>query len=104
MHINARHKVIYIERMVAAMRGFESVSPIGLTVASIIIALIFIISFDSDELNVIGNALIGIGGIMIIAATQGAYLESLTENKYKKDLLEMQLENCKTSKTKWKIL
>lgn len=104
LHTNVNHKVIYMERMVVAMKGFESVSPIGLTIASIIIALIFVISFDSDYLNIIGNTLIGIGGIMIIAATQGAYLESLTENEYQKDLLEMQLENCKASKAKWKML
>lgn len=90
-----------MERMVITMKVLESVSPIGLTVVSVIIALIFVISFDGDELDVIGNVLIGIGGIMIIAATQGAYLKSVANNKFQKDLLEMQLKNCKAGKTKW---
>jgi hypothetical protein len=93
-----------MERMVAAMKGLESVSPIGLTLVSVIIAFVFIISFDSDELDVIGNALIGIGGILIIAATQEAYLESIKENEFQKGLLEMQLRNCKTGIRKWKKL
>jgi len=51
-------------------------SPLSLTLISVVISLIFIICLDADELNVLGNVLIGIGGIMVIAAVQGDYLQS----------------------------
>lgn len=80
------------------MKGLESISPIGLTLLSIFIALIFVLSFDNDELNVLGNVFIGIGGIMIIAATQGSFLDGLSDNKFEKCLLEAQLANLQNKK------
>lgn len=67
----------YYKGVVDIMKGLESISPIGLTLLSIAIAMIFVLSFDSDELDVLGNAFIGIGGIMIITATQGDFLNGL---------------------------
>jgi hypothetical protein len=63
------------------MDGLASISPIGVTLISIIIALILAVSFDSDELDVIGNAFIGIGGILIISSSQNNYLEGLLGNR-----------------------
>lgn len=58
------------------MKYCGTVSPLSLTLFSVLISLIFIISLDTDELNVLGNVLIGISGIMVIAAVQGEYLQS----------------------------
>ncbi len=70
------------------MKCLESISPIGLTLLSIIVALIFVFSFDSDELDVLGNAFIGIGGIMIITASQGGFLNGLSGNDFEEAMLE----------------
>lgn len=75
------------------MKFLKSVSPLGLTFLSVLIGLIFVISLDNDELNVIGNVLIGIGGIMIIASAQGDYLESAAKIKQQKAELEKQLDS-----------
>lgn len=80
------------------MKGLKSISPIGLTLVSIVIALIFVLSFDSDELNVLGNVFIGIGGIMIITATQGDFLNGLSDDNFEKGLLEAQLLNLQNRK------
>lgn len=58
------------------MDCLKSVSPVELTVLAIAIGLLSIAVLDKGELNVIGNWLIGLGGIMIIAASQGEYLNS----------------------------
>lgn len=59
------------------MNWLETLSPLELTVLSIVISLIFILTLDNGELNVIGNTLIGIGGLMIIASSQGEFLTGL---------------------------
>lgn len=64
------------------------VSPIGLTVISSVIGLLFSASLDSEELDVLGNVLIGIGGIMVITAVQGEYLKGLKEKEEQKDFME----------------
>lgn len=63
------------------MKGLATISPIGLTLISIVIALVLTVSFDNDELDVIGNALIGIGGILIISSSQNNYLEGLLSDR-----------------------
>lgn len=63
------------------MKGLATISPIGLTLISIVIALVLAVSFDNDELDVIGNALIGIGGILIISSSQNNYLEGLLSDR-----------------------
>jgi len=68
-------------RMDIIMKVLESISPTGLTLLSIVIALILTASFDNDELDVIGNALIGIGGILIISSSQNNYLEGLVSQR-----------------------
>lgn len=80
------------------MKCLESISPIELTLLSIVVALIFVLSFDSDELDVLGNAFIGIGGIMIIAATQGDFLNGLSDDNFEQELLEAQLQNLRNRK------
>jgi len=84
--------------MVIIMKGLESISPIGLTLLSIVIALIIIVNFDSDELNVIGNTLIGIGGIMIITATQSDFLSGLSDDRLEEEFLKAKLANLQRRK------
>lgn len=74
------------------MNGLSSISPIGLTLLAVLIGFIAIASLDNNELNVIGNLLIGIGGLMIIAASQGEYLSSLEKGKSRKDMLEKKID------------
>lgn len=83
----------YREGVVHIVKCLESISPIGLTLLSIVVALIFVLSFDSDELDVLGNVFIGIGGIIIITATQGDFLDGLSGNNFEKTMLEAQLLN-----------
>jgi Na+/phosphate symporter len=64
------------------------ISPIGLTIISIAISLILIATLESEELNVLGNVLSGIGGIIVIAATQGEFLNGLKEKEEQKDFME----------------
>ncbi|MGE5612993.1 MAG: hypothetical protein ACM3XR_01150 [Bacillota bacterium] len=64
------------------------VSPIGLTIISIAISLILIATLDSEELNLLGAVLTGIGGIIVIAATHGDYLKELKEKEEQKDFME----------------
>jgi len=59
------------------MNGLNSVSPAGLTLLAVIVGFSAIASLNYDELNVFGNWLIGIGGLMVIAATQGDYIENI---------------------------
>lgn len=80
------------------MKCLESISPIGLTLLSIVVALVFVLSFDSDELDVLGNAFIGIGGIMIITASQGDFLNGPSGNNFEKTMLEAQLLNLQSRK------
>jgi hypothetical protein len=84
--------------MVIIMKGLESISPIGLTLLSIVIALIIIANFDSDELNVIGNTLIGIGGIMIITATQSDFINGISDKCFEEELLKAKLANLQKRK------
>lgn len=70
------------------MNMLYPVSPIGLAVISSVIGLLFSASLDSEELDVLGNVLIGIGGIMVIAAVQGEYLKGLKEKEEQKDFME----------------
>ncbi len=74
------------------MRCLSSISPFGLTLVSVLIGLIFVITLDSEELDVIGNALIGIGGIMVIASVQGDYLTAIEHEKQQKEDLNKQLD------------
>ena len=74
------------------MNGLSSISPTELTLLAVLIGFVAIASLDNDELNVIGNLLIGIGGLMVIAATQGAFISSLEEKKDHKDILQRQLD------------
>lgn len=64
------------------------VSPIGLTIISIAISLILIATLESEELNLLGSILSGIGGIIVIAATQEEYLNGLKEKERQKDFME----------------
>lgn len=64
------------------------VSPIELTIISIAISLILVATLDSEELNLLGAVLTGIGGIIVIAATQGDHLKDLKEKEEQKDFME----------------
>ena len=77
------------------MNSLSLISPIELTLLAVLIGFIAIASLDSHELNVIGNWLIGVGGLMIIASSQQDYLESLKENKLREELLAQQVKLLK---------
>ncbi|MDD2504612.1 MAG: hypothetical protein PHG58_12345 [Clostridia bacterium] len=59
------------------MKVLRFISPAGLTLLAVAVGFAAIASLDYDELDVIGNWLIGIGGLMVIAASQGDYIENL---------------------------
>jgi len=74
------------------MKGLSSISPICLVLITVVIGIIFIDLFDTDEQNVVGNVLIGIGGIIIVSASQGAFLAGKQADEAQRELLERQLE------------
>lgn len=59
------------------MNILKSITPTGLTLFAVFISFVAIASLDSDELDVIGNLLIGIGGLLIVASSQGEYLKTI---------------------------
>lgn len=77
------------------MSGLKSISPIELFFLGIAISLLFVIELDFDELNVAGNFFIGIGGLMVIVASQGAYLKGIEDTKSREELLKKLLRNNK---------
>lgn len=74
------------------MKYLQCISPAGLTLLAVAAGFSAIAALDYDELNVLGNWLIGVGGLMIIAASQGDYLESLLAAKSREDMLKKQIE------------
>jgi hypothetical protein len=58
---------------------------------SIIIGLFLISILDYDQMNVVGNFLIGLGGLLIIVASQGSYLAGLQNMQGREAALEKQL-------------
>jgi hypothetical protein len=58
---------------------------------SIIIGLFLISILDYDQMNVVGNFLIGLGGLLIIVASQGSYLAGLQNTQGREAALEKQL-------------
>lgn len=74
------------------MNVLRTISPAGLTLLAVLAGFAAIASLDYDELNVLGNWLIGVGGLMVIDATQGAYQESLNAAKSREDILKQQIE------------
>jgi len=74
------------------MNLLKSITPSEFTILAIVVGLIAIALLDSDELDTIGNWLIGVGGLMVIAASQAEYLNSIDEKKSKSDNLITQIE------------
>jgi hypothetical protein len=74
------------------MKGLSSISPIGLVLITVVLGIIFIDLFDIDEQNVVGNVLIAVGSIVIVSASQGAYLASKQADEAQREFLERQLE------------
>lgn len=74
------------------MNGLSSISPAGLTLLAVLIGFILIASLDNDESNVLGNWLIGIGGLLIIASSQGDYISSLDKEKSRHNMLKKQID------------
>lgn len=74
------------------MKGLSSVSPMCLVLITVVISIIFIDLLNTDEQNVVGNVLIGIGGIIIVAASQGSFLAGMNADQAQRELLERQLE------------
>jgi hypothetical protein len=74
------------------MNGLSSVSPTCLVLITVAISFIFIDIFNTDEQNVVGNVLIAIGSIIIVSASQGAFLAGKKADEAQRELLERQLE------------
>lgn len=74
------------------MKCLQSISPAGLTLLAVAVGFSAIAVLDYDELNVLGNWLIGIGSLMVIAASQGDYLKGLQASKSREDILRKQIE------------
>ncbi len=74
------------------MSIFENISPLNLTLFAVAVALIAIGTLDNAQVTVIGNLLIGIGGLMIIAASQQDYLTGLDEAASRTETLKKQIE------------
>lgn len=74
------------------MKSLNSISPEGLAILSSLIGVALVLALDNESLDVIGNVLVGIGGILLIAAAQGSYLEGIEDLKLKKEELEKQLK------------
>lgn len=74
------------------MSLLKSISPSEFTILAIVIGLIAISLLDSDELDTIGNWLIGIGSLMVIASSQADYLNTLEEKRSREDNLRKQIE------------
>ena len=73
------------------MNGLGSISPTGLTLLAVVISFIAIASLDSDELNVIGNLLIGIGGLLVISSSQSEFILGLEKERSREDMLNKQI-------------
>lgn len=87
------------------MNILENISPLDMTLFAVAVSLIAIGTLDNAQVNVIGNLLIGIGGLMVIAATQQDYLLDLDKAagrdemlRKQIDLLEKQMEIVKACK------
>lgn len=74
------------------MKGLCPISPIGLVLLSVAISLVFIEVFNKDELNVLGNLFIGIGGILIIDASYEDFLAGLNDDQIQREILQKQLD------------
>ena len=74
------------------MKGLSSVSPMCLVLITVVASIIFIDLLDPEEQNVVGNVLIAIGSIIIVSASQYAYLASAKDTQTQRELLERQLE------------
>ncbi len=74
------------------MNILSCISPTGLTLLAVAVSFIAIAALDSDELNVIGNLLIGIGGLMIIAASQEAYIADLEQAESREEILKLKVD------------
>ncbi len=72
--------------------GLCSISPIGLVILSVVISLIIIEFLNKDQLNVVGNLFIGIGGILIIDASFADYLAGLATDQAQREMLQKQLD------------
>ena len=84
------------------MKGLSCISPIGLVIITVVIGIIFIDLFSTDEQTVVGNVFIAIGSIIIVSASQGAFLAGQKADNAQRELLERQLEilNNKRASTK----
>ena len=59
------------------MKILTSVTPKGLTLIAVLLSFIAIATLDGDELDVIGNLLIGIGGLLVVCSSHEEYLSSM---------------------------
>lgn len=62
------------------MHVFEHVSPSQLILASALTALVFSLEMDAEALNVSGNFIVAVGGIILAVAALKDYLASLHSN------------------------
>jgi len=64
-----------------------------LIILSALVALILSEDLSADDLNIIGNFLVGVGSLMLTKAAQLAVQESSNNNSPESDSLEKQVKN-----------
>jgi hypothetical protein len=78
-----------------------SISPLKLIIFSTFIAIIITDCRDADELNTLGNTIVAIGGLVLVAAAQKELIDKNNEGKdAKKDIMrqiEALMEKYKSS-------
>lgn len=74
------------------LSGFFSLSPVQFALLSSLIGILLIDDLDIEQLNSLGNFLVGVGQNLLTAAAQGALLESTAGQD---DHLRLQLQAIK---------
>lgn len=72
------------------MSKLQNVSPDNLVALALLLALSLAEEFDADELNVLGNWLVDIGGIMMTIAAQRQLLEAKNQPDVQQQIKELQ--------------
>ena len=77
------------------MSCLNSISPTQLVVLSTFIALVISKDKSADEINVLGNLIVSIGGTMLTIAVQKQTLQSIQDKKDQIHDLKKQLNDLK---------
>lgn len=67
------------------MAAFESKSPEELVILSVLLTFLISEDTDSSDLNILGNWVVALGGLILTWAAQKQYLETAQETSQQKD-------------------